>query len=107
MLAPKAEVSMFPWKEPKERIPWRCARYIPSCGRIGPLQFSPVNSTGRQALVLPPWRRRFSFSASARCFREVAEIRTDRPHARGSCAQARWRTIAGRGSNMMSNLSSG
>ena len=21
MLAPKAEVSMFPWKEPKERIP--------------------------------------------------------------------------------------
>ena len=35
MLAPKAEVSIFPWKEPKERIPWRCARYGPSSGRIG------------------------------------------------------------------------
>ena len=34
MLAPKAEVSIFPWKEPKERIPWRCARFIPSSGHI-------------------------------------------------------------------------
>jgi hypothetical protein len=38
MLAPKAEVSMYPWKEPK-RIPLavrlRCARYVPSSGRIG------------------------------------------------------------------------
>ena len=39
MLAPKAEVSMFPWKEPKERIPWRCARYVPSSGRTGSLLF--------------------------------------------------------------------
>jgi pimeloyl-ACP methyl ester carboxylesterase len=34
MLAPKAEVSIFPWKEPKERIPWRYARYVLSFGRI-------------------------------------------------------------------------
>ncbi len=36
MLAPKAEVSMFPWKEPKERIPLvRAAKSIPSSRRIG------------------------------------------------------------------------
>jgi len=36
MLAPKAEVSMFPWKEPKRSgYRWRYARYVPSCGRIG------------------------------------------------------------------------
>ena len=32
MLAPKAEVSMFPWKEPKVAISWRCARYVPFSG---------------------------------------------------------------------------
>jgi hypothetical protein len=34
MLAPNAEVSMYPWKEPKERISWPCAKYVPSSGRI-------------------------------------------------------------------------
>jgi len=40
MLAPKAEVSMFPWKEPKERIPL-AVRQIRSFlrGRIGLLLF--------------------------------------------------------------------
>ncbi len=38
MLAPKAEVSMFPWKEPVERIPWRFGRSIPSSKRIGSLR---------------------------------------------------------------------
>jgi len=27
MLAPNAEMSLFPWKEPKVRIPWRCATH--------------------------------------------------------------------------------
>ena len=30
MLAPKAEVSMFPGKNPKSGFPWRCAKSIPS-----------------------------------------------------------------------------
>ena len=34
MLAPKAEVSMFPWKEPRSGSPWRCAKYVPSSERI-------------------------------------------------------------------------
>jgi hypothetical protein len=33
MPAPKAEVSIYPWKEPKERIR-RCARYVPSSAHI-------------------------------------------------------------------------
>ena len=37
MLAPNAEVSMFPWKEPKERIPLAVPRNVPSFGPIGPL----------------------------------------------------------------------
>jgi hypothetical protein len=36
MLAPNAEVSMFPWKEPRNGFPWRCARYVPFSERIGP-----------------------------------------------------------------------
>ena len=28
MLAPKAEVSMYPWKEPKERVPLAVRRYV-------------------------------------------------------------------------------
>ena len=28
MLAPRSEVSMFPWKRPRERIHWRCARRV-------------------------------------------------------------------------------
>ena len=39
MLAPKAEVSMFPWKEPKDGFLWRCAKYILSSRRIGHLLF--------------------------------------------------------------------
>ena len=45
MLAPKAEVSMFPWKEPKT-IPWRCAKYVPSCERIDLLRLSLGRLTG-------------------------------------------------------------
>jgi pimeloyl-ACP methyl ester carboxylesterase len=37
MLAPKAEVSMFPWKEPKERIRWQSGRFDRSCAHIEPL----------------------------------------------------------------------
>jgi hypothetical protein len=48
MLAPKGEVSMFPWKEPKERVPWRCARYVPSSGRTARFCLDGgVNSKGR------------------------------------------------------------
>jgi hypothetical protein len=35
MLAPKAEVSMFPWKEPKERIPLAVRQIRSFLGRIG------------------------------------------------------------------------
>ena len=37
MLAPNAEVSMFPWKEPKERIPLavRQIRFVPSRASAG------------------------------------------------------------------------
>ena len=38
MLAPKAEVSMFPWKEPKERIPLAVRQIVLSSGRIGSLR---------------------------------------------------------------------
>ena len=38
MLAPKAEVSMFPWKEPRSGFPWPCARSDPSFERIGLLR---------------------------------------------------------------------
>ena len=34
MLAPKAEVSMFPGRSPRSGFRSRCARYVPSCGRI-------------------------------------------------------------------------
>ena len=34
MLAPKAEVSMFPGRSPRSGFRWRSARSIPSCGRI-------------------------------------------------------------------------
>ena len=34
MLAPKAEVSMFPWKEPKERIPLAVRQIRSFLGRI-------------------------------------------------------------------------
>jgi hypothetical protein len=39
MLAPKAEVSMFPWKEPKERIPLavRQIRSFFRSHRLGPV----------------------------------------------------------------------
>ena len=37
MLAPNAEVSMFRWKEPKERIPLAIRQIRSLCGRIGPL----------------------------------------------------------------------
>ena len=37
MLAPQSEVSMFPWKQPRNGFHWRCARYGPSSGRIGRL----------------------------------------------------------------------
>ena len=35
MLAPKSEVSIYPWKSPQRGFRWRCARYVPSFGRIG------------------------------------------------------------------------
>jgi hypothetical protein len=35
MLAPKAQVSIYPWKEPKERIPLACATSARSCARTG------------------------------------------------------------------------
>ena len=46
MLAPKAEVSMFPWKEPKDGFPWRCAKYVPSFERIDLLRLSLGRLTG-------------------------------------------------------------
>ena len=39
MLAPKAEVSIFPWKEPKERIPLAVRQIRSLSGRIGRLLF--------------------------------------------------------------------
>jgi hypothetical protein len=36
MLAPKAEVSMFPWKEPKERIPLAVRQIRSFLGAHGP-----------------------------------------------------------------------
>src|SRR5215472_10845669 len=36
MLAPNAEVSMFPWKEPKERIPLAVRQIPPSSAHTGP-----------------------------------------------------------------------
>jgi len=49
MLAPKAEVSMFPWKEPKERIPLAVRQYVASWRRIGLLPFTRcVHTTVRQ-----------------------------------------------------------
>ena len=49
MLAAKAEVSMFPWKEPKERIPLAVRQYVPSWRRIGLLPFTRcVHTTVRQ-----------------------------------------------------------
>ena len=40
MLAPKAEVSLFPWKEPKERIPLAVRGIeLLFSGRIGPVLF--------------------------------------------------------------------
>jgi pimeloyl-ACP methyl ester carboxylesterase len=46
MLAPKAEVSMFPWKEPKERIPL-AVRQIRSFLRAHRLASAPTSSTRR------------------------------------------------------------
>jgi pimeloyl-ACP methyl ester carboxylesterase len=40
MLAPNAEVSMFSrGRSPRSGFRWRCARYVPSSGRIGPPVF--------------------------------------------------------------------
>ena len=39
MLAPKAEVSLYPWKEPKERIPLAVRHIRSFLGRIGLLLF--------------------------------------------------------------------
>src|SRR6516164_3616250 len=48
MLAAKAEVSMFPWKEPKERIPLAVRQYVPSSRRIGQPPFTRcVHTTAR------------------------------------------------------------
>jgi len=55
MLAPKAEVSMFPWKEPKERIPL-AVRQVPFSGGI----FLP-----RGQVPLRASARRSGFSAAA------------------------------------------
>jgi hypothetical protein len=51
-ISPKAEVSIFPWKEPKERIPWRYARYVPSFGRIGRRPFRRRRRYHRADLVV-------------------------------------------------------
>ena len=37
LLAPNAQVSLYPWKDTKDKIPWRCATCAPSCGRIDPV----------------------------------------------------------------------
>src|SRR5258708_1531999 len=37
MLAPKAEVSIFPWKEPRGRIPWAARQIRSSLGAHGPV----------------------------------------------------------------------
>ena len=55
MLAPKAELSMFPWKVPEERIPWPCAKYVPSCGRIGLLNRPLIRPTGMRRLRVGPY----------------------------------------------------
>jgi len=35
VLAPKSEVSIYPWKEPTERIPLAVIKFIPSSRHIG------------------------------------------------------------------------
>ena len=53
MLAPKAEVSMFRGRNRRSGFPWRCARYVPSSGRIGRLQLKRrLHTTGPQASVV-------------------------------------------------------
>jgi hypothetical protein len=60
MLAPKAEVSMFPWKEPKERIPLavRQITILPSGAPAFCFLDGGVHRTGRQSAVLPLCRLR-------------------------------------------------
>lgn len=57
MLAPKAEMTLYPWREPKERIPLA----VGACSDIGWISGLPRNPPSTHSMIVPgmPADRRF------------------------------------------------